>query len=255
MMKDLMSGSYLFGGNAAYIDELYEAYLQGDETISPEWKRYFDQIQVLPGPRDVPHEPVRELIARIARERGAGRPQIAPAELAQLGRKQAAVFQLISSYRFLGVRHANLDPLKRLEKPHVPELEPAFHDLADDDLERVFDTGTLVGPRQAPLRDIIQALKETYCGTIGLEYMYITDTTQKRWLQERFEGPRSRPSYGPDYKRHILERLTAAEILEKYLHTRYVGQKRFSLEGGDTPDPDARPPDAARGRAGCAGDS
>ena len=234
MMKDLMAGSYLSGGNAAYIDELYEAYLQGAETVAPEWKRYFDQIQVLPGPRDVPHEPVRELIARIARERGAGRPQIAPAELAELGRKQAAVFQLISSYRFLGVRHANLDPLKRFEKPEVPELEPGFHGLGEADLERVFDTGTLVGPRQATLRDIIQALKETYCGTIGLEYMYITDTTQKRWLQERFEGVRSRPSYGPDYKRHILERLTAAEILEKYLHTRYVGQKRFSLEGGDS---------------------
>jgi 2-oxoglutarate dehydrogenase E1 component len=234
MMKDLMAGSYLSGGNAAYIDELYEAYLQGAETVAPEWKRYFDQIQVLPGPRDVPHEPVRELIARIARERGAGRPQIAPAELAELGRKQAAVFQLISSYRFLGVRHANLDPLKRFEKPEVPELDPGFHGLGEMDLERVFDTGTLVGPRQATLRDIIQALKETYCGTIGLEYMYITDTTQKRWLQERFEGVRSRPSYGPDYKRHILERLTAAEILEKYLHTRYVGQKRFSLEGGDS---------------------
>ncbi len=234
MMKDLMAGSYLSGGNAAYIDELYEAYLQGAETVAPEWKKYFDQIQVLPGPRDVPHEPVRELIARIARERGAGRPQIAPAELAELGRKQAAVFQLISSYRFLGVRHASLDPLKRFEKPEVPELEPGFHSLDDSDLERVFDTGTLVGPRQATLRDIIQALKETYCGTIGLEYMYITDTAQKRWLQERFEGVRSRPSYGPDYKRHILERLTAAEILEKYLHTRYVGQKRFSLEGGDS---------------------
>ncbi len=234
MMKDLMAGSYLSGGNAAYIDELYEAYLQGAETVAPEWKKYFDQIQVLPGPRDVPHEPVRELIARIARERGAGRPQIAPAELAELGRKQAAVFQLISSYRFLGVRHANLDPLKRFEKPEVPELEPGFHDLDEADLERVFDTGTLVGPRQATLRDIIQSLKETYCGTIGLEYMYITDTAQKRWLQERFEGVRSRPSYGPDYKRHILERLTAAEILEKYLHTRYVGQKRFSLEGGDS---------------------
>jgi len=234
MMKDLMAGSYLSGGNAAYIDELYEAYLQGEESVAPEWKRYFDQIQVLPGPRDVPHEPVRELIARIARERGAGRPQIAPAELAELGRKQAAVFQLISSYRFLGVRHANLDPLKRFEKPEVPELEPGFHGLGDDDLERVFDTGTLVGPRQATLRDIIQSLKETYCGTIALEYMYITDTTQKRWLQERFEGVRSRPSFGPDYKRHILERITAAEILEKYLHTRYVGQKRFSLEGGDS---------------------
>jgi 2-oxoglutarate dehydrogenase E1 component len=234
MMKDLMAGSYLSGGNAAYIDELYEAYLQGADTVAPEWKKYFDQIQVLPGPRDVPHEPVRELIARIARERGAGRPQIAPAELAELGRKQAAVFQLISSYRFLGVRHANLDPLKRFEKPEVPELEPGFHNLDESDLERVFDTGTLVGPRQATLRDIIQSLKETYCGTLGLEYMYITDTAQKRWLQERFEGVRSRPSYGPEYKRHILERLTAAEILEKYLHTRYVGQKRFSLEGGDS---------------------
>jgi 2-oxoglutarate dehydrogenase E1 component len=235
MMKDLLSGSHLSGGNAAYIDELYEAYLQGQESLAPEWKRYFDQFQVLPGPRDVPHEPVRELISRIARERSAaGRSSLAPAELAELGRKQAAVFQLVSSYRFLGVRHASLDPLKRLERPQVPELEPAFHDLSDADLDRVFDTGTLVGPKQATLRDIIQALRETYCGTIGLEYMYITDTAQKRWIQQRFEGARSRPAYPPDYKRHVLERLTAAEALEKYLHTRYVGQKRFSLEGGDT---------------------
>ncbi|MFO1322117.1 MAG: thiamine pyrophosphate-dependent enzyme, partial [Burkholderiales bacterium] len=235
MMKDLMSGSYLSGGNAAYIDELYEAYLQGQEDIAPEWKSYFDRIQVLPGPRDVPHEPVRELIARIARERSAGgRSQLAPAELAELGRKQAGVFQLISSYRFLGVRHADLDPLKRMERQALPELEPEYHGLSDADMDRVFDTGTLVGPQQATLRDILQALRETYCGTIGLEYMYITDTAQKKWLQQRFEGPRSRPNYAPDVKRHILERLTAAEILEKYLHTRFVGQKRFSLEGGDS---------------------
>ncbi|MBK8017529.1 MAG: 2-oxoglutarate dehydrogenase E1 component [Betaproteobacteria bacterium] len=235
MMKDLMSGSYLSGGNAAYIDELYEAYLQGQESLAPEWKRYFDQIQVLPGPRDVPHEPVRELIARIARERtSGGRSNLAPAELAELGRKQAAVFQLISSYRFLGVRHAALDPLKRLERPNVPELDPAHHGLTEADLDRVFDTGTLVGAQQATLRDILQALRETYCGSIGLEYMYITDTAQKKWIQQRFEGMRSRISLSPDAKRHVLERLTAAEVLEKYLHTRFVGQKRFSLEGGET---------------------
>ena len=235
MMKDLLSSSHLFGTNAAYIDELYEAYLQGQEDIAPEWKRYFDQMQVQPGPRDVPHEPVRELIARIARERsGGGRSSLAPAELAELGRKQAAIFQLVSSYRFLGVRHANLDPLKRLEKPEVPELDPATHGLTEGDLDRVFDTGTLVGPQQAPLRDILKALKETYCGTLGLEYMHITDTAQKRWLQQRFEGPRSHASLSADSKVQILERLTAAEVLEKYLHTKYVGQKRFSLEGGDS---------------------
>jgi 2-oxoglutarate dehydrogenase E1 component len=234
MMKDQLAGSYLFGGNAPYIDELYESYLQDQDSVSPEWKRYFDQIQHLPGPRDVPHEPVRELIAKIARGRERGVTQASPAEIAEIGRKQAAVFQLISSYRFLGVRHANLDPLKRLERPHVPELDPGHFGLTDGDMDRIFDAGTLVGPQQATLRDIVQALKETYCGTIGLEYMYITDTSQKRWIQERFEGARSRPSYGPDEKLHILERLTAAEILEKYLHTRYVGQKRFSLEGGDS---------------------
>ncbi len=234
MMKDLMSGSYLSGGNAAYIDELYEAYLQGQESLAPEWKRYFDQLQVLPGPRDVPHEPVRELIARLARERGtAGRSPLAPAELAELGRKQAAVFQLVSSHRFLGVRHATLDPLKRLEKPQVPELDPAHHGLTEADLDRVFDTGNLAGPQQATLREILQRLRETYCGNVGLEYMYITDTAQKRWIQQRFEGALSRRSLSPDDKRHVLERLTAAEVLEKYLHTRFVGQKRFSLEGGD----------------------
>ena len=234
MMKDLMSGSYLFGGNAPYIDELYEKYLEDQSSVGPEWKRYFDQIQVLPGPRDVSHAPVRELIGRIARDRSRSGSQLSPSDLAELGRKQAAVFQLISSYRFLGARHASLDPLKRLEKPEVPELDPAWHGFTEADMDRVFNTGTLVGPQQATLREILQSLKETYCGTIGLEYMYLTDTSQKRWLQQRFEGIRSRPSYSPDYKRHILERLTAAEILEKYLHTRYVGQKRFSLEGGDS---------------------
>jgi 2-oxoglutarate dehydrogenase E1 component len=234
MMKDMMSGSYLFGGNAPYIDELYESYLENQGSVSPEWKRYFDQIQALPGPRDVPHEPVRELIARIARDRTGGGNKASPAEVAELFRRQAGVFQLISSYRFLGVRLANLDPLKRLKPLEIPELDPAFHGLTEADMDSVFNTGTFVGPEQMTLREILKALRETYCGTIGLEYMYITDMRQKRWLQQRFEGSRSRASYGPDVKRHILERLTAAEGLEKYLHTRYVGQKRFSLEGGDS---------------------
>ncbi len=144
------------------------------------------------------------------------------------------MLQLISAYRFQGARHADIDPLKRREKPIIPELDPAFYGLNDADLETVFNTGTLVGPREMKLRDILQFLKDTYCRTIGVEYMYITDMAQKRWVQERLESIRATPCYDAEYKKHILERLTAAETLEKYLHTRYVGQKRFSLEGGET---------------------
>ena len=98
----------------------------------------------------------------------------------------------------------------------------------------MFSTGSLVGPREMKLADLLQFLKETYCGSIGYEFMYMSDIPQKRWFQERVEGIRSKPKYDAAYKRHILERLTAAETLERYLHTRYVGQTRFSLEGGDS---------------------
>jgi 2-oxoglutarate dehydrogenase E1 component len=135
------------------------------------------------------------------------------------------------------VRQANLDPLKLQEKPYIQELDPSYYELTEEDLDTVFDTGSLVGPARATLQEILKILRETYCGSIGIEYMYIADTEQKRWLQNRFEGTRSTPSYSAEYKRHILERLNAAEGLEKYLHTRYVGQKRFSGEGGESLTP------------------
>ncbi|MDW8234943.1 MAG: 2-oxoglutarate dehydrogenase E1 component, partial [Roseiflexaceae bacterium] len=124
------------------------------------------------------------------------------------------------------------------------------YDLTEADMDTVFATGTLMGAEQATLREIIQHLRDTYCGTLGVEYMYLSNRAEKRWIQERLEPIRSRPSYGPDMKRHILERLTAAEGLERFLHTRYVGQKRFSLEGGETLIPML---DALLQRAGAAG--
>ncbi|HZF24327.1 MAG TPA: 2-oxoglutarate dehydrogenase E1 component, partial [Burkholderiales bacterium] len=141
--------------------------------------------------------------------------------------------QLVAEYRFRGVLLAQLDPLKRREPPHIAELEPAYYDLTEADMDTVFNTGSLIGPEQATLREIIKALQETYCGTLGVEYMYMSSRVEKVWIQERLEPIRSKPSYSPDYKRHILERLTAAEGLERHLHTRYVGQKRFSLEGSE----------------------
>jgi 2-oxoglutarate dehydrogenase E1 component len=149
-------------------------------------------------------------------------------------RKQVAVLQLINMYRYVGLSQAKLDPLRIKQQLDLPELDPARFGFTDADMEKIFHTGSLVGPEHATLREILQILRETYCGSVGAEYMYISSVEQKRWIQARLEGQRSNPDYSADYKRHILERLNAAEGLEKYLHTRYVGQKRFSGEGNES---------------------
>ena len=234
MMKELLANSYLFGSNAPFIEALYEAWLKDPAAVEPRWREYFDALQRAEGGiADVSHFDVQDRFARLAREpRAAGTTVVI--NRPQLGEKQFAVLQLITAHRFLGVRHADIDPLKRQEKPNVPELDPAFYGLSAADMETIFNTGTLVGPREMKLVDILRFLKDTYCRTIGVEYMHVTDTAQKRWVQERLESIRSTPGYDAEYRGHILERLTAAETLEKYLHTRYVGQKRFSLEGGES---------------------
>ncbi|MDE2365482.1 MAG: 2-oxoglutarate dehydrogenase E1 component [Betaproteobacteria bacterium] len=221
--------SLLSGANAPFIEGLYEAYRQNPDSVPPEWHEYFDQLQRT----EAPAHPASQVLPGMPRQpaaRGSTQDELALA----VERKQIAVLQLINAYRFLGVRHADLDPLKHQEKPHVPELDPGYYGLTEEDMNTVFGTGSLVGPPRAPLEEILRALRQTYCGSIGVEYMYITDTEQKRWIQNRIEGPRAQPDYSLEYKRHILERLNAAEGLEKYLHTRYVGQKRFSGEGGES---------------------
>ncbi|HEY6281595.1 MAG TPA: 2-oxoglutarate dehydrogenase E1 component [Burkholderiales bacterium] len=233
MMQKMLSNSYLYGANAPFIEELYEAYLRNPDSVSDTWREYFEQVKG--AAQEVSHTLIRQTFVELVKRHGNGRAAaaLAPA-IAGAENKQVSVLQLINAHRFLGARHADLDPLKRQEKPYVPELDPAHYGLTEADMGTVFNTGSLVGPDQMTLREILKAVKETYCGSIGVEYMYITDTSQKRWIQNRLEGTRAKPSFTAEYKRHILERLTAAEILEKYLHTRYVGQKRFSLEGGDS---------------------
>ncbi len=233
MMQKMLSNSYLYGANAPFIEELYEAYLRNPDSVSGAWREYFEQVKG--AAQEVSHTLIRQTFVELAKRHGNGRAAAAPAPaIAGVEKKQVSVLQLINAHRFLGARHANLDPLKRQEKPYVPELDPAHYGLTEADMGTVFNTGSLVGTGQMTLREILKAVKDTYCGSIGVEYMYISDTPQKRWIQNRLEGVRAKPSFTTEYKRHILERLTAAEILEKYLHTRYVGQKRFSLEGGDS---------------------
>ncbi len=248
LMKEMLGNSYLSGSNAPFIEALYDAYLADPQAVEPRWRGYFDELQRLDDrPRDVSHVDVQERFARLAKER---RPAAAVAVQPLLGAKQFAVLQLIAAYRFQGARHAGVDPLGRQEKPYIAELDPGYYGLADADADTVFNTGSLFAPRAMKLKDILQFLTGTYCRTIGVEYMYMTDMTQKRWVQQRLETIRSMPSYDADRRRHILERLTAAETLEKYLHTRYVGQKRFSLEGGEPLIPQL---DGLLARAGKAG--
>ena len=236
MMKEFLGSSYLFGSNAPFIEELYESYLVDPASVSAEWRVYFDELSKTAGAvaKDVAHTPVIEAFANLAKQSPVAIRRAQAGAAPQLDKKQVSVLQLINAYRFLGSRHAALDPLQLHDRQVVPELDPAYHGLSDADLDTVFNTGSLVGPAQATLREIIDALKSTYCGSIGVEYMYLTNTEEKRWIQSRFEGPRSKPSLTQDEKRLLLDRLTAAETLEKYLHTRYVGQKRFSLEGGES---------------------
>jgi 2-oxoglutarate dehydrogenase E1 component len=238
MMQQQTANSYLFGGNAPYVEELYEAYLNNPGSVPDNWRAYFDQMQHVPAVDgssrpDVVHSSVIASFAERAKQ-GPIRTVTATAD-AELGRKRVAVTQLIAAYRYLGSRWANLDPLQRQERPPLPELDPAFYGFTEADLDTVFNiSNTYFGKETAPLRDILNMLRDTYCRSIGAEFMYISDPTEKRWLQERLESIRSTPTFTGDKKKHILERLTAAEGLERYLHTKYVGAKRFSLEGGES---------------------
>ncbi|MFZ5520235.1 MAG: 2-oxoglutarate dehydrogenase E1 component [Pseudomonadota bacterium] len=239
MMQQYRSNSYLFGGNAPYVEELYEAYLDNPGSVPDNWRAYFDALQNVPAvdgsqSRDVPHAPIVESFAQRAKA-NAFALKTSSTDLA-VARKQVHVQSLIAAYRFLGSRWADLDPLKRQERPKIPELEPAFYDLSESDMDITFSaTNTyFTTAEHMTLREILQALRETYCGSIGPEFMHITDPGEKRWWQQRLESIRSKPTFSVEKKKHILERLTAAEGLERYLHTKYVGQKRFSLEGGES---------------------
>ncbi len=239
MMQQYRANSHLFGGNAPYVEEMYEAYLDNPGSVDEQWRAYFDALQHVPAgdgseDRDVAHAPVVESFAQRAKANAFGN-KVSGSDLA-IARKQVHVQSLIAAYRFLGSRWADLDPLKRQERPKIPELEPAFYDLSESDMDIAFSASNTYfsTAENMTLRQIVQALRETYCGSIGAEYMHITDPAEKRWWQQRLETIRSKPNFNADEKTHILERLTAAEGLERYLHTKYVGQKRFSLEGSES---------------------
>ncbi len=239
LIKQFSENSQISGGNAAYVEDLYEQYLADPRSVGSDWKTYFDGLR---GQGDVPRSAAIARILAAAKSAGRAQPDTSsvPDAAAQ---KQAAVLKLVTAYRSRGHLVADLDPLGLLalgdscdvpDKPASPDLELAFHGLSDADLGSQFATGLLGGPQTTSLKDLLAILRRTYSASIGAEFMHISDANQRRWVYQRLEQAASGFNFDRDSKLKILERLTAAEGLERYLHTKYVGQKRFSLEGGDS---------------------
>ena len=233
LIEQFRASSALYGGNAAFIEDLYERYLVDPESVELTWRQRFDLMRGAAA-NDIPHGPVQENFRRLARESHL-RPLVRRSEHLEpaAAEKQAAVLRLINAYRYRGHQAADIDPINLRDRPPVPDLDPAFYQLTETDLEQTFHTGSLYAPDRMRLRDIVALLKEIYCGAIGSEYMHITSVEQKRWIQKRLEGYRAKPELEAADRRWLLTLLTAAEGMERYLHARYVGQKRFSLEGGE----------------------
>ena len=240
MLMQKLQSSFLFGGNAPYVEEQYELYLADPASVEDEWRAYFDALRETPAidgsdRDDEPHAPVVSNFVDLAK-----RPRAAVMmrdDGLAIARKQVAVQSLIGAFRMVGTRAANLDPLMWAPPRALVELTPTFYGLSAADMSTRFsmaDTFLFDDDEDATLRDIVLALEQTYSGTLGAEFMHLTDANQRRWWQMRLESTRAKPAFSVVEKKRILERLTAAEGLEKYLHTRYVGQKRFSLEGGES---------------------
>lgn len=236
IMKAWLDSSHLSGANSTYVEEMYEAYQEDPQSVSDDWRAVFDNLPHANGATaDVPeaaHSKVREYFRSLALE---GRHKSATRMTdPDVDAKQVKVLQMINAHRFRGHQNANLDPLGLWKREAVSELDPAFHGLTNEDMEREFNTGSFAhGGDTMQLRDLVKALKATYCGSIGAEYMHITDTEEKRWIQQRLEPSLGRANYEKSAKTRILEGLNAAEGMEKYLGAKFPGAKRFSLEGGD----------------------
>ncbi|MCB1559974.1 MAG: 2-oxoglutarate dehydrogenase E1 component [Xanthomonadales bacterium] len=226
--------SHVYAGNADFLDSLYQQFLRDPLSVDEKWRAFFESLKN-GGGQD--REPTQSEIREYFRERRPGESTthtVQGMHSLEMARKQSAVLRMIHAYRLMGHLRATVDPIQLRGKPKIPELDPVYHGLTDNDQDLVFNTGGLGGRYEMPLREIIDMLKETYTESIGSEFMHIPDVEQKEWIQHQLELTRTNPDYPSDFKVKLLERLTAAEGLETHIHHKYVGQKRFSLEGGET---------------------
>ncbi|EGT3621284.1 2-oxoglutarate dehydrogenase E1 component [Morganella morganii] len=230
-LKDWLDSSFLAGENQAYIEDIYEDYLNDPASVDESWREIFDSLPKA-DITEQPHSQTRDYFRRLAKDSTRYHTSVSdPA----MDSKQVKVLQLINAFRFRGHQNANLDPLGLWKQEPVPDLDPAFHNLTKADFDETFNVGSFaIGSETMQLSELFDALKRIYCGSIGAEYMHITNTEEKRWLQQRLESVDVSKLFSADEKRRFLADLTAAEGLERYLGAKFPGAKRFSLEGGDS---------------------
>ncbi|MDQ2993577.1 MAG: 2-oxoglutarate dehydrogenase E1 component [Pseudomonadota bacterium] len=229
-MQDWWTSSYLTGGSDAYLEDMYDAYLQDPQSVSHEWQTMFAELPTVNGGvQDVSHEDIRNYMIELVKK---PRAAVAINQDAAMEHKQRNVERLINAYRVHGHLAAQFDPLGE-PRPEVRDLELSFYDLSNNDLDLQFRAPHLMSKPTASLREIIAALRTIYCQKIGAEFMYITEPEELTWVTRQFESYKDL-KFSSDTKRKILTELVAADGLEKYLGAKFPGQKRFSLEGGDS---------------------
>lgn len=245
-----MDASFLTGSNATFIAELYATYLKTPDAVDASWATFFkdldeDEAALLKSlegaswaPSDAGVIGVADEDAKAAKNSANGK-DAAPTVRPTSGQADASIhaLQLIRAYRARGHQVANLDPLSLQKNESHPELDYKTHGFTDDDLDKEIRLAGVLGLEKATLREIIATLKETYCGTIGVEFTHVQDPAQKSWLQRRIESDHLTPRFSKDGKKAILERLTEAEGFEKFLGIKYTGTKRFGLDGGEAAVP------------------
>ena len=236
VMKAWWDSSHMAGANAAYVEELYESYMEDPQSVSDTWRQIFDSLPKVEGVElETNHTSVKDQFRKLAALGPTARMSSAPVEGTPVSDdRQVKVLQLINAFRFRGHQHANLDPLGLWKQERVRDLELSHHNLSDKDFDSVFNVGSFaIGKDSMSLGELFKSLNRTYCGSIGAEYMHITDTDQKRWLQQKIESVQAKPEFSKEEKLTLLKGLTAADGMEKYLGSKFPGAKRFSLEGGD----------------------
>ncbi len=243
--------TFLTGANSEYISNLYGLYLKDPSTVDASWQTFFADLsdsevallRELHGASWTPDENRKDgsgfdsngsaSVAAPMPQRRATDIPVSNADLQAQTKDSIRALMLIRAYRARGHLESDLDPLGMRETTYHPELDPEHYGFTPSDMDRPIYIGGSLGLQSASLREIIDVLRETYCGKIGVEFMHLTDPEEKSWIQERIEEPHNRTDFTVNGKRAILQRLTAAEMFEKFLHTKHVGTKRFGLDGGE----------------------
>ena len=241
--------SFLSGPNGPFLEELYARYLEQPDAVDPSWRKFFSDLQdesetALNDIRGATWAP-RSRSVEIAREDGNGHDgayaeegvavrSARPQDLKRAARDSLRAMMLIRAYRVRGHLEASLDPLELKPREKHADLDPRSYGFTEADMDREIHIDNILGYESATLRQIVHVLRQTYCGNIGVEYMHIQSPDQRKWLQLRIEGSRNQRDFTSRGKIAILERLTAAEMFEKFLDKKYTGTKRFGLDGGES---------------------